>query len=117
MNVCKTAIRWLYFLFDLVFIKKVIKLIFLKKIEIKSELVLVWFGYFKKKPFQTGWLNFFRFSYSCFGLSLVWFFFCFKLIKPNWSVFLWFDIFNFFFSFLNLISFFGFLFTSRHKLF
>ena len=90
-------------------LKKIIKLVFFFKNPKLVQTDRFWFGYFGKKPAQTGLVRFFWFGsvffrfwlgFFWFGLALFWFFFTvwvqfgliffsFRLIKPklNWLVF------------------------------
>jgi hypothetical protein len=104
-----------YFLFGLVFIKKIIKLNYFlnKKTKTSSNRsISVRFGsvrFFRIKHVQTGLARFFLVWLGFFSLSSVWFsFFDFRLIKPepNWlvfskfnQVFLRLNLFNYFFDF------------------
>jgi nucleoside diphosphate kinase len=75
--------QMIIFLFSLVFIKKIIKLVFFFKNPKLVQTDRFWFGYFEKKPAQTGLVRFFWFGsvffrfwlgFFWFGLALFWFF-------------------------------------------
>ena len=109
-------------IFNLVFIKKIIKLnFFLKKPKlVQTDRFRFGSGFLRQKPVQPGLARFFQFDsvfFCFFGLDSVWFgFFDFRLIKPKLNLtgrfFQNFNRFNrFFFTirFFRLFFFSGFL--------
>jgi len=77
-----------YFLFGLIFIKKIIKPKFFLKKKNRNRFKPIGFGFLGQKPVQTGLTLFFRFGSVFFGLGSVRFdFFGFRLIKPNQLIF------------------------------